>query len=112
YAQPPVGRLRFGPPQPPTPWTGVREAIAFGSPAMQVPNVVRGGQTVTRPPSEDCLTLNVWTPALDAGRRPVVVWLHGGAFVFGTGSSAMSNGTHLAHRGDVVVVTLNYRLGL
>jgi para-nitrobenzyl esterase len=60
--------------------------------------------------SEDCLYLNVWTPATDSARRPVLVWLHGGAFMFGAGS--FSNGAQLAERGDVVVVTLNYRLGL
>ena len=111
YARPPVGPLRFAPPQPPDAWTGVRDATAFGPPAMQAANPVTGRAAVA-PPSEDCLTLNVWTPAPDAGRRPVLVWLHGGAFVFGAGSSPATRGATLARRGDAVVVTLNYRLGL
>ena len=61
--------------------------------------------------SEDCLTLNVWTPAADAGRRPVLVWIHGGAFVLGAGSQSIYDGAPLARRGDAVVVTINYRLG-
>jgi para-nitrobenzyl esterase len=62
--------------------------------------------------SEDCLTLNVWTPAVDGGRRPVMVWIHGGAFVNGAGSFILYDGRNLAERGDVVVVTINYRLGV
>src|SRR5260370_40095761 len=61
--------------------------------------------------SEDCLTLNVWTPALDGKRRPVMVWIHGGAFTIGSGSQALYDGSVLARRGEVVVVTVNYRLG-
>ena len=112
YARPPIGPLRFAPPRPPEAWAGVRDATAFGPPAMQVANAVSGGQSVGAAPSEDCLTLNVWTPAPDTGHRPVLVWLHGGAFVFGTGSAPMCRGATLARRGDAVVVTLNYRLGL
>ena len=70
------------------------------------------GLTVTAPQSEDCLTLNVWTPAMDDARRPVMVYLHGGAFMLGSGSMPMYHGATLARRGDVVVVTINYRLGL
>src|SRR5687767_720848 len=72
YARPPVGPLRFAPPQPPAPWNGVREATTFGPPAMQAANPVTG-QDALAAPSEDCLTLNVWTPAVDNGRRPVLV---------------------------------------
>jgi para-nitrobenzyl esterase len=61
--------------------------------------------------SEDCLTLNVWTPGIDGRRRPVMVWIHGGAFVLGAGSTGLYTGARLATEGDVVVVTLNYRLG-
>ena len=61
---------------------------------------------------EDCLNLNVWTPGLDGGRRPVMVWVHGGSFMTGTGSSGLYRGGHLARTEDVVVVTINYRLGL
>jgi para-nitrobenzyl esterase len=111
YAQPPAGPLRFAPPAPVDGWTGLRDATTFGPPAMQAPNAVRSGLTVESP-DEDCLTLNVWTPAPDGARRPVLVWLHGGAFVTGSGSSPMCNGAPLARRGDIVVVTINYRLGL
>jgi para-nitrobenzyl esterase len=115
FARPPVGPLRFGPPQPPEPWTGVREARAFGPAAAQsdfdveyVPGFsLWEGIGAT---SEDCLTLNVWTPGL-TGRRPVLVWLHGGAFLKGAGSQDLYDGSTLARRGDVVVVTANYRLG-
>jgi para-nitrobenzyl esterase len=116
FARPPVGPLRFGPPQPPEPWAGVRAATAFGPAATQsaidvtyVPGFsLWEGIGAT---SEDCLTLNVWTPGL-TGRRPVLVWLHGGAFLKGAGSQALYDGATLARRGDVVVVTANYRLGV
>jgi para-nitrobenzyl esterase len=115
FARPPVGPLRFGAPQPPEPWTGVRAATAFGPAAAQsvidvayVPGFsLWEGIGAT---SEDCLTLNVWTPGL-TGRRPVLVWLHGGAFLKGAGSQALYDGATLAQRGDAVVVTANYRLG-
>jgi para-nitrobenzyl esterase len=69
------------------------------------------GQTTSEPQSEDCLFLNIWTPGCDDARRPVMVWIHGGAFVTGSSSGAFYQGNHLAGRGDVVVVTINYRLG-
>jgi len=112
FAQPPVGARRFAPPQRHEPWAGVRAAARFGSAAPQNPSLlgpVLGldlGDT-----SEDCLTLNVWTPAPDGGRRPVLVWIHGGAFVMGGGRQVLYDGQTLARRGDVVVVTINYRLG-
>jgi len=111
YARPPLGPLRFMPPQPAEGWTGTRDATAFGPPAVQGASAISGGLRVAAP-SEDCLTLNVWTPAVDDGRRPVLVWLHGGAFVTGSGSMPMYHGANLARRGDMVVVTVNYRLGL
>jgi para-nitrobenzyl esterase len=111
YARPPLGPLRFAAPVPADGWTGTRDATAFGPPAMQGASAISGGLRVAAP-SEDCLTLNVWTPAVDDGRRPVLVWLHGGAFVTGSGSMPMYHGAHLARRGDMVVVTVNYRLGL
>ena len=112
FARPPLGALRFAAPEPPESWTGLREATAFGPSPMQAPSAISSGLTVGGALSEDCLTLNIWTPAVEAGRRPVLVWLHGGAFVTGAGSMPMSHGAALARRGDVVVVTVNYRLGL
>ncbi|MGH2586914.1 MAG: carboxylesterase/lipase family protein, partial [Dehalococcoidia bacterium] len=113
YARAPLGELRFRAPQPPEPWSDVRDATRFGPIAMQNPSpmdTIFGA--VQRPAmSEDCLSLNVWTPGLDDGRRPVMVWIHGGAFVGGSGSTPWYDGTAFASRGDVVVVTLNYRLG-
>jgi len=107
YAAPPVGDLRWQPPQPPQPWTGVREAVAFGAPAPQNP-VYHARDTQ----SEDCLFLNVWTPAQPpaGGSMPVLVWFHGGAFQQNSGAQPRYDGTELARRG-VVVVTINYRLG-
>jgi para-nitrobenzyl esterase len=112
YAAPPVGPLRFRPPQPATPWTGVRQADTWGKWAPQPPSpdaAGLGGEEIGQ--DEDCLTLNVWTPAVDGGKRPVMVWIHGGAFVTGAGSGLLYRGEQLAARGDVVIVTINYRLG-
>ena len=112
FARPPVGPLRFRPPEPPEPWTAVRDAARFGPSASQngalVGPLMSLGISRT---GEDCLYLNVWTPAADRGRRPVLVWIHGGAFILGSGSQMLYNGAVLARRGDVVVVTINYRLG-
>ena len=112
FARPPVGPLRFRPPEPAEPWSGVRDAARFGPSASQngalVGPLMSLGISRT---GEDCLYLNVWTPAADRGRRPVLVWIHGGAFVLGSGSQMLYDGATLARRGDVVVVTVNYRLG-
>src|SRR5579884_3451573 len=99
FAQAPVGALRFRPPQPPQPWAGVRPATEFGPACPQ-------------PQAEDCLTLNVWSPAADGARRPVMVWIHGGGFTGGTGRSPTYDGASFAARGDLVMVTINYRLGI
>ncbi len=115
FARPPLGTLRFRPPEPVEPWSGRREARQFGpsSPQWgQLPAFAR--RLIAAGPgglSQDCLYLNVWTPACDGARRPVMVWIHGGAFTMGSGSTPLYAGTHFAKRGDVVVVTLNYRLG-
>lgn len=94
---------RFEAPKPPLPWEGRRDAAAFGPASPQ-----RGGEPNQ---SEDCLRLNVWTPDTRGGRRPVIVYIHGGAYSTGSGSSPLTNGARLAARGDVVVVTVNHRLG-
>ena len=114
FAKPPVGDLRWRAPVPPDPWAGTRDALAFGPCAVQstIPGDV--GELIgiaTHEVSEDCLYLNVWTPKPDDARRPVMVWIHGGGNTLGAGSQPRVNGGHLARVGDVVVVTLNYRLG-
>ena len=114
FAKPPVGDLRWRAPEPPEPWPDVRDAVAFGPCAIQstIPGTV--GELIgiaTHETSEDCLYLNVWTPALDDAKRPVMVWIHGGGNTVGAGSQPRVNGSRLARVGDVVVVTINYRLG-
>jgi para-nitrobenzyl esterase len=112
YARPPVGELRWRPPEEPRPWTAPLDASSFGAVSPQNPSpleMMLGADKAEQ--SEACLSLNVWTPGLDGGRRPVLVWIHGGAFVTGTGSTPWYDGTRLAHAGDVVIVTINYRLG-
>lgn len=108
YAAPPVGALRWRAPAQPAPWTGVRQADALGHNCIQhqpYPDIDPSQAGV----SEDCLNLNIWTPSLD-GRRPVMVWIHGGGFFAGFGGEDRHDGAVLAAKG-AVVVTLNYRLG-
>jgi para-nitrobenzyl esterase len=110
YAAPPVGQARWQEPRPAAPWEGTREATEFGRQCMQGP--IFGDITFPHPPSEDCLFLNVWTPAAAADSRlPVMVWIHGGGFQAGAGPEPRHDGTALARKG-VVLVTLNYRLGV
>lgn len=127
YGAPPTGALRFRPPQKPAPWTTVADATAFGAPAVQMPLGTAAAEPKTelakslqvvyptlaewKAGKEDCLFLNVWTPAVgDGGKRPVMVWLHGGGFAYGSGAWPAYDGSNIAKRGDVVVVTLNHRL--
>ena len=108
FAEPPVGDLRWKPPAPPRPWTGVRGAGEFGNRPMQ--NQVFGDMSFRAPGmSEDCLYLNVWVPA-DAEALPVLVYFYGGGFIAGDGSEPRYDGASMAARG-LVSVTVNYRLG-
>ncbi len=111
FAQPPVGPLRFHAPQRPLPWTGVRDATSFGSIAAQSNETMGFFAAIPEVSSEDCLFLNIWSPGADDKRRPVLFWIHGGAFVGGSGSTGWYDGKAFASNGDVVVVTINYRLG-
>ncbi|MFT4123662.1 MAG: carboxylesterase family protein [Microbacteriaceae bacterium] len=127
YAAPVSGAGRFLPPRPAEPWRGLRVADAFGPGSPQVDPRLSAGEHYYRvlrllypgvpsplegrPSDEDSLVLNVWTPGADEARRPVMVWLHGGGFVHGTGAEGWFQGDRLAELGDVVVVTLNHRLG-
>ena len=115
------GTNRFLPPRPATPWAGVRDALAYAGQAPQSrAGFARRAELMdfasppdTTPETEDCLTLNLWTPGIgDGGRRPIMVWFHGGAFSFGSANSARLDGARLARREDVVVVTVNQRLNL
>ncbi|MET4685237.1 carboxylesterase/lipase family protein [Brevundimonas faecalis] len=110
YAAPPVGDLRWRAPRPAPRWTEVRDAGAYGDDCIQARPMWDDTQT-RLPVSEDCLSLNVWTPKDHAGGpAPVIVWIHGGGFVMGSGSQPIFDGARLAARG-AVVVTFNYRLG-
>jgi para-nitrobenzyl esterase len=113
FAGPTAGAGRWRPPTAPVPWTGIRDCDRFGPIAPQAQGMMEQALGGTpEPTSEDCLNLNVWTPGLDGSRRPVMVWIHGGSFMTGSGSGGLYRGGLLAREGDVVVVTVNYRLGL
>jgi para-nitrobenzyl esterase len=113
YAQPPVGDARFAAPRPARRWDGVREAFAYGPPPPQEPfgpeDKTAGGAAT----GDDWLTVNVWTPDTDkAARRPVMVWIYGGAYKFGSADDPAYDGGRLSRDGDLVVVTFNYRVGI
>ena len=112
YAAPPVGRLRWRPPEQPEPWDGVREASSYGAACVQPAEYTFGDTELTQRPgtSEDCLYLNVVRPATQERGLPVVVWLHGGGFFAGNGNTAADEAAELVARG-IVLVTVNYRLG-
>lgn len=109
YAAPPVGARRFESPATVEPWAGVRPCMAPGPACPQPPSPLPG--MAPGPQSEDCLNLNVFTPSCDDAARPVLFWIHGGAFRTGSNGQAMYEGRGLVERGDVVLVTINYRLG-
>ncbi|HVN64907.1 MAG TPA: carboxylesterase/lipase family protein [Candidatus Binataceae bacterium] len=113
FAAPPVGALRWMPPQPPANWSGTRDARRFGPVSHQSSRNVGplAALNIEGPRSEDCLYLNIWTAGLSGAKRPVMVWIHGGGFSIGAGSQNIYDGAVLARRGDTVVVTINYRLG-
>ncbi len=112
YAAAPVGSRRLRPPMPPAPWDGELEASVPGHVAPQRQGPLERAFGGYGEVHEDCLTVNVWTPGTDASPgRPVLVWVHGGSFTTGTGAIPWYDGSRLAARGDVVVVTFNYRLG-
>ncbi len=112
YAAPPVGDLRFRAPEPPERWTEVVDATAFG-PACPQPPLPNIPLDLGASQSEDCLRLNIWASSdtEPGAAKPVMVWLHGGAYVLGSSSQLLYDGRRLAGSGDVVIVTVNYRLG-
>jgi len=126
YGAAPVGAMRFKAPRAPAPWTSIQTAFEFGAPAMQMPTGATAAPTSELSvhlagifsttsdmaiDNEDCLFLNVWTQRTGAQhRRPVMVWLHGGGYAYGSGGWPVYDGVNLARRGDVVVVTINHRL--
>ena len=124
YGKAPVGELRFMPPQEPDSWDNIADATSLGAPAMQMyspsgpreTDFTRQMQTIfptggeAKIDNEDALFLNVWTPAADDKKRPVMVWFHGGGYAYGSGGWGAYDGRNLAEKGDVVVVTVNHRL--
>lgn len=112
YAKPPVGPLRFSPPVPAGPWSGERDARQPGPVPPQKPSRIETCTgPVEMPQNEDCLHLSIWTPAVGGAGKPVAVWLHGGGFITGGGSLPWYDGGRLSQEGDIVVVTVGYRIG-
>lgn len=114
YAAPPVGELRWHPPHPVKPWKEVWDGKKFREIAPQNAGLIDNflpDFAVKEPQDENCLYLNIWSPGLEGVKRPVMVWIHGGAFTIGSGSTPVYNGATLASKGNLLVITINYRLG-
>jgi len=109
YAKPPVGERRFIPPQEPDKWSNTFPALNFSPVCPQIHEKLEPSSYMFQ--DEDCLTLNIWTPSADSSNRPVVVFIHGGGFITGSSSNELYDGANLAWRGNIVVVSINYRLG-
>src|ERR1700757_3985917 len=111
YAAPPVGALRWRAPQPPAKWTTVADATAYG-PVCPQPTIPHIPLELGAPQADDCLSLNIWTSSSTepGDRKPVMVWVHGGAYVLGSASQPLYDGRVLASQGDAIIVTVNYRL--
>ncbi|MFX1364919.1 MAG: carboxylesterase/lipase family protein [Promethearchaeota archaeon] len=112
FAKPPIDELRFKPPQVKKSWEGVLETMEFGPCAFQAYSDLTKLTGKLQPESEDCLTLNIWTPGIDNKKRPVMFWIHGGGYLIGGSRAPTYDGAPLAQRGDIVIVTINYRLGI
>lgn len=117
YGASTTGSGRFRPPRAVEPWSGIRDVLELGPRCPQVQfdtgaALREFGEPLGEASSEDCLRLNVWTPATDGARRPVLVYLHGGGYLGGSGGAPAYDGTHLATQGDIVVVTINHRVGI
>jgi para-nitrobenzyl esterase len=110
YAEPPVNELRFQPPVLKRPWAGILDCLDFGPMAPQRKDPLMNPGRELPQDEGGCLNLNIWTPGLEDRKRPVLFWIHGGGFSFGSGS--WTDGSSLARQGDMVVVTINYRLGI
>ena len=109
YAAPPIGNLRFSPPSSREPWSDIFIANKFGAIAPQPPYVSVSKRL--KQSEAECLNLNIWTPAIDHEKRPVMFWIHGGGFMYESSADEKLDGLALARKGNVVIVSINYRLG-